>query len=214
MLSNPYYVGIVKWDGRTYAGRHEPLVDQQLFDRVQALLVGARISGERPQIHEHYLRGSVVCSKCRGRLLFGRHKSRNGTHYEYFSCSNRAARRRHVQCGSGHYSVREVEREVEELYGTVKLRPEVQDEVRRELADELQERSALIEREAERHERMLKQIEAKQEKLIQLYYRDRVTDDVFAAEQEKLKAEQRAAERLRASAAAQLEDVRVRLNSP
>jgi hypothetical protein len=42
---------------------------------------------------------------------------------------------------------------------------------------------------------------------VQLYYRDLVTEDVFAAEQEKLKKERRAAKRLQTTAAAQLEDV-------
>jgi site-specific DNA recombinase len=208
MLQNPYYIGIVKWDGRSYPGRHEPLVDQETFDRVQILSAAARVGGERPQVHHHYLRGTVLCDQCLGRLLFGRHRNRTGTPYDYFSCTNRAVRRRPIRCeSSAHYPVPRVEDEVEQLYRTVRLSEEVKAQIRSELREELSNRAALIEQEAKRHERTLKKIEAKQEKLVQLYYQDLVTLDVFEREQAKLKTETKAAERLRKVAIAQTEDI-------
>jgi site-specific DNA recombinase len=208
MLQNPYYIGIVKWDGRSYPGRHEPLIDQDTFDRVQVLLAAARVGGDRPQIHEHYLRGTVMCDKCLGRLLFGRHRSRSGQHYDYFSCTNRSVRRRRVQCdSSAHYPVPKVEDHIEQLYRTIRLSDATKQQIRAELRDELSNRAALIEQEAKRHERALKKIEAKQEKLVQLYYQDLVTMDVFEREQAKLKAETTTAKRLRKVAIAQTEDI-------
>jgi site-specific DNA recombinase len=166
MLHNPYYMGVVKWNGQRYPGKHETLVDQDTFDRVQALLAAARIGGERPQKHEHYLRGSIFCDECLGRLLYGRHRSRSGNHYEYFCCNNRTVRRR-GQCSSGHYSVQVTEDNViEVLYPTVLIPAEVQEQIRAELRQELSERTSIIESEAKRHERTIKQIEAKQQKLI------------------------------------------------
>jgi site-specific DNA recombinase len=210
ILRNSYYKGVVVWNGQRYPGIHERLVDPDTFDRVQGLLAAARVSGERPQKHEHYLRGTVVCEKCFGRLLFGRHRSHTGKQYEYFCCINRDARRRQTKCESGHYAVDQVELEVmEDVYRTLELPETVKDQVRKELRDELSERTALIQREAEGHERRLKEIEAKQEKLLQLYYRSDplITDDVFAVEQKKFEDERQAAERLRTVATAQLTDV-------
>lgn len=208
ILRNPYYKGVVVWNGQRYPGIHERLVDPDTFDRVQGLLAAARASGERPQKHEHYLRGTVVCDKCFGRLLFGRHRSHTGKQYDYFCCINRDARRRQTKCVSGHYAVDQVELEVmEDVYRTLELPEAVRDEVRKELRDELSERTALIQREAEGHERRLKEIEAKQEKLVQLFYKDLVDESVFESEQDKLKDERQAAERLRAVATAQLADV-------
>jgi site-specific DNA recombinase len=208
MLQNPYYMGIVKWDGRSYPGRHDVLVGQETFDRVQILAAAARVGGERPQIHHHYLRGTVLCDQCLGRLLFGRHRNRTGTPYDYFSCANRAVRRRRIRCdSSAHYPVPKVEREVEQLYRTVILSAAVKEQIRRELREELTNRASLIEQEAKRHERTLKKIEAKQEKLVQLYYQDLVTIDVFEREQTKLKTETKAAQRLRQVAVAQTADI-------
>jgi site-specific DNA recombinase len=208
ILRNPYYAGIVEWNGERYPGKHTMLVDQDTFDRVQMLLAGARVSGERPQKHEHYLRGSIFCDDCLGRLLYGRHRGRGGRQYEYFCCNNRTVRRRAIQCPSSHYSVEATEEHViEQVYSTLVIPAQVQEQIRVELRRELSERTGVIQHEAERHERTLAQIEAKQEKLVQLYYQDLVTENVFAAEQDKLKAERRAAKRLRATATAQLDDV-------
>jgi site-specific DNA recombinase len=206
-------MGVVVWSAQRYPGKHEPLVDQDTFDRVQMLLAGARVGGERPQKHQHYLRGSIYCDQCRGRLLYGRHRGRGGRYYEYFCCNNRTVRRRKTHCPSGHYSVEVTEqRIIEQVYASMSIPPETQDEIRQELEHELAERTGVIEREAERHERALAQIEAKQQKLIQLYYQDLVTENVFQAEQDKLKIERRAANRLRTTAAAQLDDIQQALD--
>lgn len=212
MLHNPYYMGIVAWNGKRYPGKHDRLVDEDTFDRVQSLLAVARVSGDRPQKHEHYLRGTVVCEECLGRLLYGRHRGRGGRQYEYFCCNNRAVRRRKTKCSSSHASVPTVEEHIEEHYRSLRIRPETQEQIRAELRDELSDRSALIEREAERHQRALKATEAKQEKLVQLYYKDLVSEDVFAIEQDKLKDERRTAQRLQDTAATQLEDIQEALD--
>jgi site-specific DNA recombinase len=212
MLHNPYYMGVVVWNGQRYAGKHDRLVSEDTFDRVQALLSVARVSGDRPQKHEHYLRGTVVCDECLGRLLYGRHRGRGGRQYEYFCCNNRAVRRRKTKCSSSHASVPTVDERIQEHYRSVYIRPEVQKQIRAELRDELSDRSALIEREAERHQRALKAIEAKQEKLVQLYYKDLVSEDVFAAEQDRFKDERRAAQRLQDNATTQLEDIQEALD--
>lgn len=212
MLHNPYYMGIVTWNGQRYPGKHEPLIEPDTFDKVQALLAAARVGGERPQKHEHYLRGSIFCDKCQGRLIFGRHRSRSGKHYEYFCCNNRTVRRR-GQCTSGHYSVPVTEDSIiEAVYPTVRIPSHVQDQIRDELRRDLAERTSVIEHQAARHERTIKQIEAKQQKLIQLFYNDRISEDVFDTEQDKLKAERHAAEQLRATATAQLEDIQEALD--
>jgi site-specific DNA recombinase len=212
ILHHPYYMGVVAWNGRRYPGTHTPLVDQETFDRVQMLLAAARIGGERPQKHEHHLRGSIFCEECLGRLLYGRHQSRSGRHYEYFCCNNRTARRR-GQCTSGHYSVDATEQHIiEYVYSTLRISPEVQEQIRAELRQELAERTGVIEHEAKRHDRTIKLIEAKQQKLIQLFYSDLISEDVFAIEQDRLKTERRSADQLRATAAVQLEDIQEALD--
>jgi site-specific DNA recombinase len=70
MLRNPFYIGIIhiKRTGKTYQGRHEPLVQKALFDRVQAHLSG-RVYG-RPLKHDLTFRRLLRCAAC-GYALIG-----------------------------------------------------------------------------------------------------------------------------------------------
>src|SRR5205823_6320210 len=51
MLRNEYYIGIVHYAGATHQGRHEPLIDEAVFDKVQQILDAQRQSGERSWRH-------------------------------------------------------------------------------------------------------------------------------------------------------------------
>jgi site-specific DNA recombinase len=111
LLKNVYYIGIVQFMGRRYPGRHEPLIDQDTFDRVQMLLAANDKVGDHAWQHRHYLRGMVVCEECESRLLFSRHRNRHGVCYEHFSCTNRASRKV-GKCRGHHYRVEDVERRI------------------------------------------------------------------------------------------------------
>jgi site-specific DNA recombinase len=69
ILRDAYYAGWIVYkrgtpDEETFRGIHEPLIDQDTFDRVQLLLDEKRIAQERNQTRRHYLRGSVFCGVC------------------------------------------------------------------------------------------------------------------------------------------------------
>lgn len=86
LLRNPYYIGIVDFNGVRYPGRHEPLIDTVTFDRVQDRLAASALAGDRSRKHQHYLKGSVFCGQCGGMLSSGRHRNGIGVQYEYFGC--------------------------------------------------------------------------------------------------------------------------------
>jgi len=47
LLRKRYYLGIVQYAGKTYKGRHTPLIDPITFETVQEVLTAKRQSGER-----------------------------------------------------------------------------------------------------------------------------------------------------------------------
>lgn len=69
LLANPYYVGTVSYPRQALPGRHEPLVSQELFDQVQAVLRTHHLSGERDRKHKSYLKGTIRCGTCGSRLV-------------------------------------------------------------------------------------------------------------------------------------------------
>jgi hypothetical protein len=207
MLTNPYYMGVVEYAGKRVLGRHTRLVGPDTFEQVQAILIAQRCAGDRSHKHAHYLHGMLFCAECGGRLLFGRHRGRNGHTYDYFSCANRAVRRRHRRCSTGHYRVVEVERRVAALFPAMHVSPAEAAAIRRDVTDELAERQAVIHKEEAKHRRRIERIEANQAKLVQLYYRDLVSDDVLEREQSRLKEEKAAAQRLLDVARIEAEEV-------
>ena len=64
MLHDSYYCGIVTYHGELYKGRHEPLISEELFERVQAVFDTRATAGERLRKHPHYLKGSIWCGHC------------------------------------------------------------------------------------------------------------------------------------------------------
>ena len=137
MLSDRYYLGYVRHAGQEYRGRHEALIDQNLFDRVQKVQEVRRGAQERDRVHRHYLKGSLWCGSChdRGveaRLHFQRSRG-NGGQYDYFVCSNKHA----GLCEQPHLALERVEAAVVRHYGTIRFTQEFISTVRRSLAETL-----------------------------------------------------------------------------
>ncbi len=66
-LANPFYVGVVAWNGVRYPGQHNALISAP-FSRVQDVLRAHDIAGVRQRRHDHYLKGLLYCGECGRRL--------------------------------------------------------------------------------------------------------------------------------------------------
>ena len=89
ILANEAYVGRVHWRDQTFPGLHEPLIDQDTFDRAQALL--KERSGDwthRAARAEFLLSGLLRCGRCRRAYVGMSAKGNDGT-YHYYACSGR-----------------------------------------------------------------------------------------------------------------------------
>jgi site-specific DNA recombinase len=90
MLRNRTYLGEVSFQGIHYPAPHEPLVDKDLFERVQEIL-GERsedISLRRSNQSEYLLTGLVKCAHC-GKRYLGASANGNGGRYRYYVCFSR-----------------------------------------------------------------------------------------------------------------------------
>ncbi|MFN8331343.1 MAG: recombinase family protein [Saprospiraceae bacterium] len=67
ILHNPFYTGIMKIKGKTYQGKHEPLVSPKLYLRVQDILNGK--TNTRIIKHNFVFRRMIRCSNCNYSLI-------------------------------------------------------------------------------------------------------------------------------------------------
>ncbi|WP_329051190.1 recombinase family protein [Amycolatopsis sp. NBC_01488] len=89
LLRDRYYLGYVEYDGIEYPGRHEALVSEELFERVQRVLASHTEGHTRYRTHHHYLKGVVWCGRCQHRFIIQRAEGRHGGEYMYWYCRGR-----------------------------------------------------------------------------------------------------------------------------
>ena len=186
MLKDDYYRGIVTFEGAKNTGTHDPLISDGLFEQVQLVLRAHRLSGERTQKHEHYLKGSLYCS-CGGRLVFSRIRGHGGI-YHYFDCPARRARG--TDCRGRYMPVAAIEALVERYYREHELLTSTERaDVRRAVQSFAGIKLEIAQQENDRAQLRLAQLKNEQQRLLQLHYRGLVDEDVLAAEQARIEHE-------------------------
>ncbi len=148
ILSDPFYYGLFefpKGSGNWYQGKHEPMITEEEFWRVQTIL--GKDGRPRPQKHTFAYTGLMQCGECGGAITAEikeqvicskckvKFSSRNraacphcGTaiadmgrpthlHYTYYHCT----RRKKLPCSQGVVEVHQLEAQVRELLGTLSI---------------------------------------------------------------------------------------------
>ena len=191
ILQNPYYVGIVRYAGIEYEGRHERLIDERTFIRAKAVLAAHSSAAEKDRKHHHYLKGSLFCGHCGSRMSFT-YASGNGGRYAYFYC---IGRKKGTGCKQPHVAVDLIETAVERAYGDVKLPRKQTERIRAKLGKAMSGMREQAEAEATRQRRRLAKLTEEREKLLHAYYAGAVPVDLLRQEQDRLTTETNQAER-------------------
>ena len=95
ILINPIYYGTMKWNDHLYEGKYQPLIDKQLFDRVQEMLRRTKNGEVIPVYARHDLtyKGLLQCKECKCQIS-GEEKTKtnkgNGKvhHWIYYRCTH------------------------------------------------------------------------------------------------------------------------------
>lgn len=89
LVRNPFYAGLIRYDGETYHGIHEPMITPGQFRELQALVT--RTDAPRPSRHYFVFSGLLRCGDCGGeRAMVGEeHVKRSGLRFVYYRCGRR-----------------------------------------------------------------------------------------------------------------------------
>lgn len=186
LLRHPYYMGVVRYRGVLYPGKHEPLVTPELWQEVQQLLTAKNLAGEKQRVHPHYLKGSIYCGQCGERLIVNYAKGRSGI-YPYFICVGRQQKR--SGCKQRALRIERVEEYIAAYYATVQLPEHELATLQAFLSEELSNLRLSAEHERTTQTRRLKKVEAEQKKLLDAHYADAIPLDLLKSEQARLTAE-------------------------
>jgi site-specific DNA recombinase len=203
LLQNPYYVGVVRYAGVEYEGRHEHLIDAATFAKAKAVLAAHTNSFEKDRKHHHYLKGSLFCGRCGSRMSLTYAKG-NGGRYPYFYCLGRT---RGTGCKQPYVPVDLIETAVEDAYGDVRMARGQTERIKEKLSAAMAGMRTEAEAEATRQRRRLAKLTAEREKLLHAYYQGAVPVDLLRSEQDRLTRESEQAEHHIEAAEASFSDV-------
>ncbi len=138
LLSNPFYLGRVRWKELELAGAHAPLTTVKMFDQVQEVMRRRfKDPGAKGSVNGFPLRGLAICATCRGHMTAGWQRKRWG----YYRCSRRGYNR--ALCSAAKYSsATAVHRAVEELCWKLRLSSTIVDAILKEARRVVQARTA------------------------------------------------------------------------
>ncbi|RGE17956.1 hypothetical protein D1J51_15210 [Leucobacter sp. wl10] len=143
-----------------------------------------RVSGEKTQAHDHYLKGSVFCGTCGSRLILSNAKSGTGVIYPYFICSGRHKKR--TSCDRKAMYVPDVEAAVEDHYRLMEIPEHIVGALRELIHSEFDRlyATAKTERKAQLAER--DRLHDERSKLLQAPYAGAMPLDLLKTEQDRI----------------------------
>ncbi len=204
ILASPYYKGIVRFNGVEYQGKHEPVVDEATWDRVQAVLESHR-QGTKARQHPHYLKGTIFCGHCGSQLCITNSRSKTGKYYMYYFCVGRHQKR--TTCMLKHRPLALVEEQIEDHYRLVQLTADGLRETAAAVVTELAKRQADTKDEQQRQRERLRSLDDERTKLLHAHYAGAVPLDLLKVEQERITAEMKAAQGALAKAEAGMGEI-------
>ncbi|WP_052123996.1 recombinase family protein [Ureibacillus manganicus] len=83
ILSNPIYIGKIKWRGELRDGKHAPIVDLKLWEKTQEVLKVSSYRQEKVHPGSFPLSGLLKCPECGSAMLQGNSSPK----YKYYQCS-------------------------------------------------------------------------------------------------------------------------------
>jgi DNA invertase Pin-like site-specific DNA recombinase len=198
ILTNPFYAGVIEWEGKTFPGKHPPMVTLDEFERVQELL--GRPGRPRPKAHDFPFTGLIRCGEC-GLSITAEHRTnRYGYHYTYYHCTKR---RLAYRCRQRSVSAAVLEQQIADFLTEITLPDRFHRWALVKLSRVAKAGHSLVE--AQRRSLAAAQAAADTQlaNLTRLRVRDLLADDEYVAQRQELERERaKAAQHLAAVASA------------
>lgn len=182
ILTDPFYAGVIVWDGRTWPGKHPQAVTRTTFDRLQA--AQRRPVSIAPTLEVPY-RGLIRCGRC-GRAVTAEHKQKRARHYLYYHCTRRKLGDR---CPELSIEAKALDAQILDFLRTLEMQPGLHDLI----LTSFERREHELTRQSLAHqttlEATLHDVERQADELTTLKLRGQLTDAQFVAQRNRLHAE-------------------------
>lgn len=124
LFTNDFYAGYFHYSGKTYLGKHTPMITMDEFDRVQMLL--GKKGKPKTQIHNFPFTGIMVCAECGARITATKKRKLNKAtgmikEYTFYHCTKR---KKYINCKARPMTLSELENNIVKIIDQNLIDPE------------------------------------------------------------------------------------------
>jgi DNA invertase Pin-like site-specific DNA recombinase len=178
-LQNVFYLGLMKWKGEIFEGQHEPLISKKLFDKCQEVMA-KRGKVQEVRKHNFAFLGFLKCASCGCSITAEKQKGHN-----YYRCTKKKG-----PYQEKHYLREEaLTEQIISYLRKVSLSSQDTEKVLAALDTEQDKARESSQAEVGVLKKQLAQIEAKLQKLLDIYLADALSTEEYAAKKERLLSE-------------------------
>ena len=145
MLKNIIYVGKVRYNGELYPGLHEPVISDEIFDKVRAIIANNRVRRDNPKnTHNTGLLNHILRCKACNSIMFHTYTSKKGQYkYRYYVCMN-AQKRGYKNCPTRSVNAQQIEEAVVASLKNIADKPEAESLIHQKLVTKNELEEAII----------------------------------------------------------------------
>src|SRR3990167_1780025 len=179
ILQNPFYVGLMRYKAEIFEGTHEPLVAKKLFDLCQETMIKrGKVRPDRK--HSFAFLGLMKCASC-GASITAQYAKGNGGIYTYYRCTKKRG-----VCQEKYLGENQLITQIKNFLQKVSLSSQDTTKVLAALDSEQDKAREDAQGEVGVLKEQLAQIEAKLQKLLDIYLADALSTEEYAAKKQSL----------------------------
>jgi len=180
LLKNRFLIGEINWSGIRTSGTHQPLIDEQTYNQVQAIMADHNHHVSRAYKHSYLLSGYLHCSVCGSGFTGETHVAKNK---KYYRCS------RKIDHYGEHTQTHELEKQVLDRFQEVQFSPCFINKVIFNVKKLFKEKRKDIDKQKKVLYAKKKSLETKRDVAEEKLFNGVISDEDFGRNKNKLRAE-------------------------
>ena len=167
LLQNPFYYGLIRYNGEYFEGKHEPIISKKLFDECQEVMKRKSKPQKADKMKFFLYRGLFNCGECGFTITADRKIKKRGKQYVYYYCTKKNPN--HV-CSQNFFTREEIiSSQITEAIQKVSLPDDWADKMLNDLENEREQKTQSSRFFVQKIQDEMKAIDGKLEKLMNAY---------------------------------------------
>jgi len=181
MLKNPFYYGLFEFKNEIYEGNHEPIISQQLFEKVQRIMADRGKPRKEKPNHNFGFLGIFKCGECGRGITAEQHIKKSGLVFRHYRCT-----KKNTDCKQGFLNEKSLHLQINDIFQKVALPTDWLNPILEKLKIEEKEANQSSKSFAQNAEKEIAEIENKVSRLLDMQLESTISLSEYKEKKEKL----------------------------